>query len=105
MISDASLKALATISAGFVALVQSLEQAAEPEKPAAEKPKKAAPAKKIEDVKPAKVGPTTADLITAVQACVKAHGMAIARERIAPYAKVTEIPEAELAQYVKALSA
>jgi hypothetical protein len=60
---------------------------------------------KMVDIKPTKPGKTLADLRVALQACITAHGMAAAKERLTPYAKVSDVPDEAIAEVIKALAA
>lgn len=57
------------------------------------------------DIKPTKTGKTLADLRVALQACITVHGMAVAKDRLVPYAKVSDVPDEAIGDVIKALSA
>jgi hypothetical protein len=60
---------------------------------------------KLSTVVPVAPSATPADLMAAVSECVKAHSMAVAKERLGPYAKVSDVPEAELAAVIARMKA
>jgi hypothetical protein len=57
------------------------------------------------DIKPTKPGKTLADLRVALQDCITKHGMPGAKERLAPFAKVSDVPDAEIDATIKRLLA
>jgi len=62
------------------------------------------PPKQMADIKPTKPGKTLADLRIALQECINKHGMPGAKERLAPFAKISDVPEAEITNVITRLS-
>ncbi len=63
------------------------------------------PAEKMADIKPTKPGKTLADLRIALQECITKHGMPVAKQRLQPYQKVSDVPDEALAATIEALTA
>jgi len=63
------------------------------------------PPKQMADIKPTKPGKTLADLRVALQECINKHGMPGAKERLAPHAKISDVPDAEIANVIARLAA
>lgn len=63
------------------------------------------PVKTMADIKPTKPGKTLADLRVALQDCITKHGMPGAKERLAPFAKVSDVPDSEIDATIKRLLA
>ena len=59
---------------------------------------------KMADIKPTKPGKTLADLRVALQECINKHGMPGAKERLAPFAKISDVPDAEIANVIARLA-
>lgn len=63
------------------------------------------PPKQMADIKPTKPGKTLADLRVALQECINKHGMPGAKERLAPFAKISDVPDDKIAAVIDALAA
>ncbi len=60
---------------------------------------------KMADIKPTKPGKTLADLRIALQECITKHGMPGAKERLAPYLKISDVPDEQIAATIERLAA
>ena len=80
---------------------------AEAEAPTPPKPELPIPTvgEKMADIKPTKPGKTLADLRVALQECITKHGMPVAKERLQPYQKVSDVPDDALATVIEKLAA
>lgn len=63
------------------------------------------PVEKMVDIKPTKPGKTLADLRVVLQECITKHGMPVAKERLAPYMKVSDVPDEAIAIVIEKLAA
>jgi hypothetical protein len=63
------------------------------------------PPKQMADIKPTKPGKTLADLRAALQDCINKHGMPGAKERLAPFAKISDVPDDKIAEVIDRLAA
>lgn len=62
-------------------------------------------AKAMADIKPVKASKTAADLRVALQECITKHGMGVAKERLAPFGKLSDVPDEKLVETIERLAA
>ena len=62
-------------------------------------------AKEVKAIVPVKPGKTLADLHAALQACISKYGMPVAKERLAPFPKMTAVPDSEIGAVIDRLVA
>jgi hypothetical protein len=60
---------------------------------------------KMADIKPIKPGKTLADLRIALQECITKYGMPGAKERLAPYLKISDVPDEQIGATIERLAA
>jgi hypothetical protein len=77
----------------------------QPDHPAREREPEPPVSEKMADIKPVKPGKTLADLRVALQECITKHGMPGAKERLAPFLKISDVPDDQIAATIERLAA